>query len=583
MKKFYILIFFLSIASLFSSCSTESLKQEMPTASGAVPSNVNVDASPSTTQEESKVFSREDAIRSISDFSQGTNSNNSIISSSSQNDITHKSGIPALTTDIMSIEPLEIAKLNTLIKNLYGNKLKEEMNLDLKDIISSYETSDARITSFIIEDINDDNENDLVIAFAYPFDKSKKESDYNSYTLKNKNELKYLMYIYSYAADSLNVLDKTLLPSLSTISVTNLIPDNKKEIFVIDKFISEYPKYAMYVMENNKLDQIDIDSIGLNSHGQFVRVSSDTIYIGSRVTDDVYSGNTFKWQDGEFISIEQHYSDNRILYKTQTRKNYFGNISTLYNFDKSIPEVKNNEVTVSNPYQLISVIGSNRTIYLEPGIYDLGYAINAINADYALNNTDKLNQNISEFIIENVENLKIIGLGEHMVEIVRRDSFMSVLKINNSENIQISNVMMGHGLDVRECVAEVLNIENSSGIKIENCSFYGCGAYGIITNKTSKMNVVDSIIEECSIGGIVIEECSDFSLINTKFYKNSGSVLIAVKNSQNIIFDGVEDNQNSTRVFENHDNSSIEIKNIKKSLQYTSNPENTENSTTTQN
>ena len=64
----------------------------------------------------------------------------------------------------------------------------------------------------------------------------------------------------------------------------------------------------------------------------------------------------------------------------------------------------------------MSVIGSNRTIYLNPGIYDLGFANEVKNENVSI---DLKNDS---FEIKNVNDLKIVGMGNEMVEIVHRMS-----------------------------------------------------------------------------------------------------------------------------------------------------------------
>ncbi|OPZ84525.1 MAG: hypothetical protein BWY74_04174 [Firmicutes bacterium ADurb.Bin419] len=167
-----------------------------------------------------------------------------------------------------------------------------------------------------------------------------------------------------------------------------------------------------------------------------------------------------------------------------------------------------------------------------------------------------------EFSIVNVENLSIIGLGNERVEIALLDAYSSVLKVSGSNNISFENIIMGHGVETFGCVAEVLDLEDSKGINIKNCSFYGCGSYGIITNNAVQMNVIDSVIEECSFGGVIINDSMDIKFNNATFREISGNIMIEVNNSQNILFDGVQDNQNNYNVFEKHENSTFEMYNI---------------------
>lgn len=469
-------------------------------------------------------------------------------------------GTAAVLTPTPS-QALDISKLSSLIKNSYNSSISEKMTKDLEDTINEYTNPGYRITSFSVADVNNDNKNELVLTYAYPYDSTIDEWKYRLDSTNKYGEQSNYLCVYGFDSGTLNMLDRTELPVICTVDITDLIPDDKKEIFVMDKHMYEYPFYSMYLFNDNKLDKIDLESIGLNPQAQFVSVGYDTIYMGSRVTGGVYGGHTLKWENGSFVSIEEHYTDNRLLYKTQTRESYTGDISDLHKYDEKLPVIKNNEVTVENPYQLMSLIGPNRTIYLKPGIYDLDYAVSVQNKYVS---TRRKGTDIREFSINGVENLKIIGLGDERVEIAYLNADSSVLKISGSSNVSFENIMMGHGLETYGCVEEVLGIEDSSGISIENCSFYGCGTHGIISKRVNQLNVNNSVIEECSAGGVVIDECKNINFNNVRFEKNTGDILIKVDNSQNVVFDGVQDIQNDYDVFEKNNNSALKIKNVKK-------------------
>ena len=110
---------------------------------------------------------------------------------------------------------------------------------------------------------------------------------------------------------------------------------------------------------------------------------------------------------------------------------------------------------------------------------------------------------------------------------------------------------MGHGLEFSGCTQEVLNLEDCKNVKIDSCAFYGSGAYGIITKNVSNMNVLDSTIEECSQGGLFWKHSNNLNFYNTNFNKNSGEILINVKNSSKVVFDGLKESGNSTKSLKN--------------------------------
>ena len=183
-------------------------------------------------------------------------------------------------------------------------------------------------------------------------------------------------------------------------------------------------------------------------------------------------------------------------------------------------------ITVRTAREFIAALGSNRTIRLEPGVYNLFHVLR-----------------YQELSLSEVQNLTIQGIGKEPSEIVTdsRDGF--VLLFEHSSNISISNIVAGH-TDGADCAAGVFSFRYSSNIKIDNTHMYGCGTVGLEIIDTTDMSVKNSSIYECSQHIIDIRSSKNISFENCVFRNNEGFHLLEIVNSSNITIDKSEFREN---------------------------------------
>ncbi|MDF2984505.1 MAG: copper amine oxidase family protein [Eubacterium sp.] len=206
------------------------------------------------------------------------------------------------------------------------------------------------------------------------------------------------------------------------------------------------------------------------------------------------------------------------------------------------PDVKAEEVAVSNAEELFAALGSNKHIKLKPGIYNISDLKQGYSESKNIYWTEVFDGN--ELILDEIYNLTLEGIGDKPVEIVVEPRYADVLTFINCRKISVKNIKAGHTIEKGECVGGVLNFDSSKDIDISNSIFYGCGTYGIIAANTENLKFINSIIEECTNGAMTISDCKDFTFTNSIFRKCESSNLINIYSSSNIVYDKCEISEN---------------------------------------
>lgn len=151
-------------------------------------------------------------------------------------------------------------------------------------------------------------------------------------------------------------------------------------------------------------------------------------------------------------------------------------MSTLSMLPVHAAEMKT--ANVSTAEELLAAIASDTKIILAPGVYNMG----------------------KEYLsMSHIENLEIYGNGQ--AEITTEAGHRRVISTYDSNNIIFSGFTVGHDVPKYGCGKDgnVFGIFRSNNIEINNCDMYGCGFYGIESEK-STIIVNDSTIRDCMSG-----------------------------------------------------------------------------------
>ena len=147
-----------------------------------------------------------------------------------------------------------------------------------------------------------------------------------------------------------------------------------------------------------------------------------------------------------------------------------------------------------------------------------------------------------QLTIVNLKNVTICGSDD--CHIVVDPAYAYVLNFVQCENINIENVTMGHTVE-GYCTGGVVGMYRCSGMEIDSCDLYGCGAYGLVADMTQGVTMTRTIIRDCSYGIMQLFGCSDAIFSECSFYRNREYSLVTVDaGCRNILFE-------ACRFFEN--------------------------------
>ena len=222
-------------------------------------------------------------------------------------------------------------------------------------------------------------------------------------------------------------------------------------------------------------------------------------------------------------------------------------------------------IEVSNEYDFIGSLGSNRTIVLKPGtVLNLtnvlkqdgffSYEGRKVVQDYhpGRNGTEQLiaaceRNDGRQLELINVNNLTIRGTGDCFIVVEPR--YANVLNFYNCTNIMIENLTIGH-TDEGYCEGGVLFFENCENVNVKSCDLYGCGTYGLETHSVSGLIFDDTTIRDCSYGIMELHGTKYATFNNCKFIRCREFALVNVDGGcEDVRFDSCRWSDNKGMLF----------------------------------
>lgn len=191
-------------------------------------------------------------------------------------------------------------------------------------------------------------------------------------------------------------------------------------------------------------------------------------------------------------------------------------------------------IEVSNEYDFVGSLGSNRTIVLKPGtVLNLtnvlkqdgffSYEGRKVVRDYhpGRKGTEQLiaaceRNDGRQLELINVNNLTIRGSGDCYIVVEPR--YANVLNFYKCTNIMIENVTVGH-TEEGYCEGGVLFFENCENVNVKGCDLYGCGTYGLETHGVSGLIFDDTTIRDCSYGIMELHDTQFANFTNCQFIR----------------------------------------------------------------
>lgn len=166
--------------------------------------------------------------------------------------------------------------------------------------------------------------------------------------------------------------------------------------------------------------------------------------------------------------------------------------------------------------ELIAAIGSDRVVQLPDGEFKL--------TDARSYGGDTGSEFVRwrdcgdgyELVLENVENLYLVGHGQGNTRIVTEPRYANVLHFAWCENVNLVSLTAGHTPAPGYCAGGVLYFENADGMNVTDCDLYGCGTLGIEAVSCRRVTATDTVIRECSYGAVEARSCFDVRFVGGK-------------------------------------------------------------------
>jgi beta-lactamase regulating signal transducer with metallopeptidase domain len=193
-----------------------------------------------------------------------------------------------------------------------------------------------------------------------------------------------------------------------------------------------------------------------------------------------------------------------------------------------------NNVTVSTVDELLAAIGPDTSIILTAGTYDLSKASNY--------GKDSGSDYYSWVECYDGYQLVLNGLDKFMlfgdpggVTISATPRYANVLSFEQSSNLILTGLTIGHTEAPGECVGGVVSLDNVNTATISQCSMFGCGTVGVEATLSDNIKVLDSEIYDCSYYAVNIVSSSTVLFDGCTFHDNETYVnLFQFANSANV-------------------------------------------------
>jgi len=186
-------------------------------------------------------------------------------------------------------------------------------------------------------------------------------------------------------------------------------------------------------------------------------------------------------------------------------------------------------VTVSTALEFLNAIGSNKTIYLNPGDY-------VLTAHVGLGSNNVVWENEydgGQMNIVDVSNLKIIG--KQGARVLVDPMYTWVMKFNHCNNITLDGYTMGHTAG-GYCTGGVVYVDSCTNVKVTNCRMFGSGTYGMGIFKSNNITVEKTDIYKCTYGLLQLGESQNVVFKNTRFRETGEFDQISISGCKNVHF-----------------------------------------------
>lgn len=200
-------------------------------------------------------------------------------------------------------------------------------------------------------------------------------------------------------------------------------------------------------------------------------------------------------------------------------------------------------VIVSTTEELMENIAQNATLILLPGEYNVSEWLEANAAEAWDQETYDSDGYVtagiyseevfdgSQLILNDFDSVTIMSADKSdPARIVCDPRYANVLTFIDCDDLTLDHVVIGHSDAEGYCTGNVLSLIYSWNVNVIDCDLYGCGTYGLYIDDCYNVNVIDSLVHDCTYGCAVITD-STVAMKYTEFYDCQEFVMFEVYES----------------------------------------------------
>ena len=194
------------------------------------------------------------------------------------------------------------------------------------------------------------------------------------------------------------------------------------------------------------------------------------------------------------------------------------------------------EFHVSTVDEFLSALGSDRTVYLGEGTFDLS---TAANIGILGGNGYSWEQAYDGpgLVISGVRNLSIIGQGKEKTTILAVPRYADVLRFEDCQNVSVVNLTAGH-TETGDCAGDVLSFLRVTGAEVDGCGLFGCGCWGICLYESSGANIRNTEIYSCRYGALYLVDTADVVMSDLYIHDMPTPESLYLYGCRNVTLDG---------------------------------------------
>lgn len=189
-------------------------------------------------------------------------------------------------------------------------------------------------------------------------------------------------------------------------------------------------------------------------------------------------------------------------------------------------------ITVQSAEQLIAAIGSNRTIRVAPGSYQLD-RVPRVNTKHV--SWQRVHDGW-QLIIDNVANLTIEGSRSNKPQLLVNARYAWVLRFKRARNVRLRDLILGH-TPAGRCSGGVVAFARSKNVQVIRSELFGSGTVGVGLDKVSGFHMSQSTVRDCTYGIMTIKDSSRVRFSRSTFRDNREYDLIDITGTPNVRLD----------------------------------------------